>query len=191
MKRTLLALSLAGALSACVPAVFVAGAAIGAWIGTDPRSAGTQKTDLDAGANVSADIIDTFKERAHVNVSAYNGRIVLTGEVPDDAARQTIAQLAAKRPGVKIVHNETVVAPPSSATDRLNDSQITARVKTAILAETGDSNAVHIRVTTERAVVYLMGAAQPALIDRAATAASKVGGVVRVVKYVEVIPASL
>ncbi|WP_255987820.1 BON domain-containing protein [Chitinolyticbacter albus] len=173
-------------LTACVPAVFVAGAAVGALVGSDPRSPQTQTSDLKIGAEISARIIDAYKERAHVNVNVFGARVLLTGEVPDDAARQNIAQLASTYPGVRFAHNETVVAPPSSTTDRLNDTQLTARVRTAILTDAGDAHAIHFLVTTERKAVYLMGQASPALTDIAARAASYISGVERVVKYVDV-----
>ncbi|TJZ78885.1 BON domain-containing protein [Chitiniphilus eburneus] len=190
MKRKLVAIALAGVvgLSACVPVVFVAGAAVGALVGSDPRNAQTMKGDVDIGANISARVIDTYKERAHVNVNVFNAHVLLTGELPDDAARQNVAQVAATWPGVRAVYNETVVAPPSSNTDRLNDTQLTARAKTAILSEAGDVTSVHFLVTTERKVVYLMGLASASLTERAARAVSFVGGVERVVKYVEVLP---
>ncbi|WP_187359959.1 BON domain-containing protein [Chitinolyticbacter meiyuanensis] len=190
MKKPLLITTLVTALglTACVPAVFVAGAAVGALVGSDPRPTQTQTSDMKIAAEISARIIDAYKERAHVNVNVFNGRVLLTGEVPDDAARQNAAQLASSYPGAKVVHNETVVAPPSPATDRLNDTQITARVKTAILTDAGDAQAIHFVVTTERKVVYLMGQSSSSLADVAARAASYISGVERVVKYIDIKP---
>lgn len=189
MKKLIAALVALATLTACVPLVFVGGAAVGMWIGSDPRRPETIKTDFDMDAQLEARISETYKERAHVNVNVFNDLVLLTGEVPDAKARQQIEQFAwelARKP--RKVYNETVVAAPSASMDRLNDSQISARVKTAVLAEAGDATAVHILVTTERQVVYLMGIAKVDLIERAAVAASKVNGVRQVVKLVEVGP---
>lgn len=189
MKKLIAALVAVSCLSACVPLVFVGGAALGLWIGSDPRKPDVIKKDFDLGAQLSERIIDAYKDRAHVNVNVFNDLVLLTGEVPDEAAKQQVEQFAAQmkhRP--RKVFNELVVGLPSSVTARANDSQISARVKTAVLAEAGDASAVHVMVVTERQVVYLMGVAQSSIIDRAAKAASKVGGVKQVVKLVEIEP---
>ncbi|UXY16746.1 BON domain-containing protein [Chitiniphilus purpureus] len=190
MKQRLVALAAVAVLglSACVPAVFVAGAAVGALVGSDPRNAQTIKSDIDIGAGISARVIDTYRERAHVNVNVFNGRVLLTGELPDEAARQNVAQVASTWPGARVVYNETVAAPPSTPTERLNDTQLTARVKATILSDAGNASALHFLVTTERGTVYLMGLASAELTERAARSASYVQGVNRVVKYVEVMP---
>lgn len=186
MRKWLVALLVLSSLSACVPVVFVGGAALGMWIGSDPRKPEAIKEDFDTGAQLSARVVDTYKDRAHVNVNVFNDLVLLTGEVPDEAAKQQIEQFAwqrAHRP--RKVFNELVVAAPSSTSARLNDSQLSVRVKTAVLAEAGDASAVHIMIVTERQTVYLMGIAKPAIVEKAARAASRVSGVKQVVKLVE------
>ncbi|MDR3413340.1 MAG: BON domain-containing protein [Formivibrio sp.] len=189
MKKLIAALVAASCLSACVPLIFAGGAAMGLWVGSDPRRPEVIKADFDLDAQLEAKIIDTYKERAHVNVSVFNDLVLLTGEVPDEAAKKQIEQFANQmNQKPRRVFNEVIVSLPSSTMNRLYDSQLGARVKTAVLAEAGDSSAVHIMVVTERQVVYLMGLSKPAIIDRAARAASKVKGVVQVVKLVEIEP---
>ncbi|WP_052190842.1 BON domain-containing protein [Chitinibacter sp. ZOR0017] len=187
LKRALtigiLAVSLG--LSACVPLVVVGGVAMGAWIGSDPRPTKTITEDTSLGANISAKIIDEFKERAHVNVNTFNGQVLLTGEVPDAAAKARVEQLARSFSQTTRVFNDVVQAPPSSMADRLNDSQLSTRVKTAMLTNGGDAQAVHIQVITDRKVVYLLGMSSPQLADRAAQIAASVSGVERVVKLVQ------
>ncbi len=173
-------------LQGCVPLVFAGGAALGVLIGTDPRPAETIKTDVDLGNRIGANINDTWKDQAHVNVNIFNGNVLLTGEVPDEAARSRVQQIAQSQPGVRRVYNSTVAGPVSSTTDRLNDAQLTTRVKTSIVSQSGmDSSGLHLVVVTERKVVYLLGIAKPDVADRAAQAASVVSGVEQVVKLVE------
>ncbi|MGL6041432.1 MAG: hypothetical protein ACRC01_09565, partial [Deefgea sp.] len=64
MKRAVVlsALMLSLGLSACVPLVVVGGVALGAWIGSDPRQSSMIKEDTSLGANISAKIIDQWKE---------------------------------------------------------------------------------------------------------------------------------
>ncbi|WP_051710746.1 BON domain-containing protein [Andreprevotia chitinilytica] len=190
-KRTLaIALAATGiALSACVPILVAGGVAVGAWIGSDPRKSETQATDLRISTNITNRIYDLYKTNSHVNVHAFNGQVLLTGEAPTEADRAKIQQIARTEAGVKKLYDETVVAPPSELGTRANDTQLTARVKTAILNSAGDPNAIHILVTTERKVVYLMGITTEEIANRAAQAAANVGGVTQVVKLIEYAPA--
>ncbi|WP_051279034.1 BON domain-containing protein [Chitinilyticum aquatile] len=175
-------------LTGCVPLLVAGGVAVGAWIGSDPRKTTLIESDTNSAATISASIIDTFKEKVHVNVTVYNGVALLTGEVPDAAAQARVAELARADRRIRQVFNETVIAPNSSAADRLNDSQLTTRVKTAILTGGNDMASVHILVVTERKVVYLMGLSSPAMASKAADLASRVSGVQQVVKLVEHLP---
>jgi osmotically-inducible protein OsmY len=186
LKRALLVMGLMVSLSACVPVLLAGGVAVGAMVGSDPRKSEMIKADFDVSAQISSDLIDAWKEKAHINVSVFNGVILLTGEVPDEAAKAKAYEIAQRRakPGNKI-HNETVVAAPSTAANRLYDTQLTARVKTALLTDASDAEALHIQVITERSVVYLMGTSKADIADAAARAASRVSGVRQVVKLVE------
>lgn len=193
MKKHILVLILLSVtvLSGCIPFMVAGGTAIGAWIGSDPRKSETIKMDFDLGAEISGKIIDAYKGAAHVNVNVFNGLVLLTGEVSTEAALRHISQIASgKYKGYKArkVLNECIVAPTSSLLERANDSQITARVKTSILAQADDASSIHIMVTTEHKVVYLMGIAKPEVADQAAISASKVGGVLKVVKLFEYNP---
>jgi osmotically-inducible protein OsmY len=185
LKSALLALGLAASLSACVPILLVGGVAVGAMVGSDPRKSEVIKTDFDLGAKISSDIIDTWKEKAHINVTAFNGMVLLTGEVPDEAAKAKVYEIAQRQSRARKIYDETVVSVPSTAANRLYDTQLTARVKTALLADANDADALHLQVITERSVVYLMGVSRSDIAESAARAASRVSGVRQVVKLVE------
>lgn len=57
---------------------------------------------------------------ASVDVSAKDGIVTLTGQVPDDAARLAAQHIAATTPGVKTVVDQTTMAPPPPATTAAN-----------------------------------------------------------------------
>jgi hypothetical protein len=59
---------------------------------------------------------------ASVDVSAKDGIVTLTGQVPDDAARLAAQHIAATTPGVKTVVDQTTMAPPPPATTAANFS---------------------------------------------------------------------
>jgi osmotically-inducible protein OsmY len=176
-----LAVSLA-LLAGCVP-VIVAGAAGGAaMVATDRRSAGAHVDDESIELKMNTQATSEFGDRIHLNVTSYNGVVLLTGEVPDQAALTKVGNLAKNIEKVRVVHNEMVVGPNSDFSARSNDSYITSKVKTRMLeANKFPPNAV--KVVTERSVVYLMGIVSKEEGDAAAEIAATTAGVARVVKF--------
>jgi hypothetical protein len=57
---------------------------------------------------------------ASVGVSAKDGIVTLTGQVPDDAARLAAQHIATTTPGVKTVVDQTTMAPPPPSTSAAN-----------------------------------------------------------------------
>ena len=188
MLPVLLAAVCAAALlvSGCVPLV-VAGAAGGAaLVATDRRSAGTQLDDEAIELKISNNIGAGFGDRVHVNATSYNGRVLLTGEVPTADLRDQIVQIVRTTAKVRRVVDEVAVMPVSSIGTRTNDSYITSKVK-ARFVEANSFPANRVKVVTEREVVYLMGLVTHAEGDAAAQIAATTSGVVRVVKLFEYI----
>ena len=192
MKRRAFALWMAAAaasvatsafLAGCVPLLVGGAVAGGALVVADRRSAGAQIDDeaieLKIGNSARANYSGT-----HVNVTSYNGVVLLTGEVPDATARDGIANMARSTDRVRSVQNELVVSSPSSLGDRSNDTLITSKVK-ARFVEANEFHANHVKVVTERGVVYLMGIVSRQEGDAAARLAAATGGVVRVVRLFE------
>jgi osmotically-inducible protein OsmY len=169
-------------LSGCVP-VLVAGAVGGtAMVATDRRSAGVQVDDEAIELKLSSRIGTDYETRVHVNVTSFNGAVLITGEVPDQEALTYIGNLAKGTEKVRTVHNELVVGPNSDLSSRSNDTYITGKVKSRMIeANKFPPNAV--KVVTERGVVYLMGLVSKEEGDAAAEIAATTSGVVRVVKF--------
>jgi osmotically-inducible protein OsmY len=188
MKRSLAigaaVLALATPLSGCLPLV-AAGAAGVALVATDRRSAGAQLDDAAIEGRISGEAGSRFGDKAHVSVTSYNGIVLLTGEVPDEAARDAMATLARSTDRVRGVQNELQVAPPSGLTERTNDTYLTSVVKTRFLEANDKFSATHVKVVTDRKVVYLMGIVKRAEADAAAAIAASTKGVARVVKVFE------
>src|SRR3954466_11423263 len=82
-----LATAAAAALQACVPLMIGAGGAAAYSSLEDRRTTGIQIEDEAIETRASNRISDRFGSRVHVNVTSYNRVALLTGEVPDDAAR--------------------------------------------------------------------------------------------------------
>jgi len=172
---------LAGTLSACAPLV-VGGAAAGtALVATDRRTAGLQLEDQNIGFKVDSRMRQAFGDTAHISSTVYLGRVLLTGRVADDAARQRATQLAEGVENVKEVINQITVGPPPDFDARTRDTWLSSKVR-ATLVNTRGVPSRTINVTTDDGVVYLMGKVTRIEGDMAAAAAAGVGGVKKVVK---------
>jgi osmotically-inducible protein OsmY len=188
VTRLLLVAALAAAtlsLSACVPLVVAGAAGTAALVATDRRSAGAQVDDTAIESKVAAHAAQRYGDRAHVSTTSYNGIVLLTGEVPDAAAKADVAAFARATDRVRSVHDELVVAPPSELSARTNDTYLTSVVKSRFLEATDRFSATHVKVVTDRGVVYLMGVVRRPEGDAAAQIAASTRGVARVVKVFE------
>jgi osmotically-inducible protein OsmY len=166
----------------------VIGAAVGgtAMVATDRRTTGTQVDDEVIEDKIALAVRERFKGDFHVNVTSYGGIVLLTGEVPADAAKADIAELARTTPKVRSVQDELVVGAVTDLGSRSNDTLITSKVKTRFV-EANKFQINHVKVVTERGVVYLMGVVRRDEGDAAADIASTTSGVQRVVKVFEYI----
>ncbi|MEP7328110.1 MAG: BON domain-containing protein [Betaproteobacteria bacterium] len=185
-RLTALVLGIMGltTLAACVPAVIAVGAGGAALVASDRRTAGTQVDDETIELKIGDQIRMLYGDRVHVNVTSYNGVVLLTGEVPDSGAQASVGNAAKTTEKVRSVHNETVVAASADLSARTNDSYITSKVKARFVeANKFPPNAV--KVVTERAVVYLMGLVSKQEGTAAGDVAATTDGVVRVVKVFE------
>ena len=172
------------ALTGCVPAVIAVGAGGTALVATDRRTTGTQVDDEGIELKIAERANALYGDRIHLNVTSYNGVVLLTGEVPDQGAWASLGNLAKTTEKVRAVQNELVVAPIADMSARTNDTYITSKVKTRMIeANKFPPNAV--KVVTERAVVYLMGIVTRPEGDAAGEVASTTSDVVRVVKVFE------
>ena len=185
-KRTLWILfSLMMILPACAPMIVV-GAGAGAVAANDSRSIGSFVDDhaieLKAAAAMSTD--NSLRDHTHVSVTSINGIVLLTGEAETTELRDQILKLVRDIQSVRRITNAIRIAPISSLGARAQDSWLTTKVKSRLLA-TKNLASAHIKVLTDNASVYLMGLVTHDQGDIAAQSASNVGGIERVVKLFE------
>jgi osmotically-inducible protein OsmY len=181
---TILGLAALPLLSACAPAIIAAGAGGAALVATDRRTTGAQVEDEGIELKITNQFNAQYGDRVHVNVTSYNGVVLLTGEVPDQGVWASLGNLAKNTEKVRIVQNELVVAPLTDLSQRTNDTYITSKVKTRFIeANRFPPNAV--KVVTERGVVYLLGIVTRPEGDSAGETAATTVGVVKVVKVFE------
>ena len=171
-------------LSGCVPVIVAAGVGGATLVATDRRSVGAQADDEAIELKIANEIAARYGETVHVNATSYSGIVLLTGEVPDQAAYASIGNIAASTDRVRSVHNDLAIGPLTPLSARSNDTFITSKVK-ARFVEANKFAANHVKVVTERGVVYLMGSVRRDEADAAAQIASTTQGVVRVIRVFE------
>ncbi|QGZ60348.1 BON domain-containing protein [Paraburkholderia acidisoli] len=184
LARTTLTIGFAASLCASLQGCFLAlaGAAGGtALVATDRRTVGSQTEDREIQVKAIADLNKNLPDASHVNVAVFNQRVLLTGEVPDEASKQKAEGVVRAVTNVESIVNGLSVSPASSFSDRANDSYLEARVKSELIAYK-DISANNFKVVSEGGTVYLMGLVTQREGDIAADATSKVMGVAKVVK---------
>ena len=185
LSKIVLGAALASSLSGCV-ALAVGGAATAALSANDRRTIGMQTEDKSINVKAEIKMQQLTGENGHVNVTSYNRKVLLTGEVRDEAMKQAAEREVREIANVVSVINELEIAGPSSYTSRSNDALITTKVK-ASLVDKKTVSATSFKVTTERGVVYLMGLVTQREGNIAADVAKGISGVNRVVKIFEYI----
>jgi len=189
LKRPLVAAVLCGAavtsLQGCVE-MAVGSAVVGTLAATDRRTFGAQTEDKTILFKGETRVANLVGNAGHVNVASFNRKVLLTGEVRDDAMKAAVEREVAAIEGVQSIVNDLEIAGTSSFTSRSNDSLITGKVKAAFV-DAKDLYANSIKVVTERGTVYMMGRVTQREGQHAAEVARGVGGVNKVVKVFEYI----
>jgi osmotically-inducible protein OsmY len=175
-------------LQGCAAPLVVAGAAGGAVVASDERSPSTMLDDQLYEGKIATKIgkDPELKDQVHVNITSFNGIVLLTGEALSRSARSRIEELAYSDPRARRVYNEIRVADITDLKSRSNDTLMTTKIKSR-LAQDDDVKSNRVKVVTEFGTVYLMGIVSREMGDRAAQIASNVTGVKRVVKLFEYI----
>ena len=177
--------AIAAALGGCAAAV-VGGAVATGMVATDRRSTGAQLVDQNIELRAASSLSGTFGDRAHINVTSFNAKVLITGEVATEADKQQAFQIVSQVQGVRSVVNELAVMPVTSLSQRSSDSLITAKVK-ASMVDASDVFGTLFKVVTERNTVYLMGRVTQVEANRATEIARSVSGVQRVVRVLEIV----
>lgn len=188
MKRNLQSLVFSGAvlavaatgLSGCAPLI-VGGAVATGIIATDRRTAGAQVEDQAIEIKIAAAVRQELGDRVHLNVTSFNRKVLLTGEVTAASEKERIEKIAQSQDNVQSVVNDLAQMPASSLTQRSKDTVITSRVKAAFI-DAKDLQANAVKVVTERGIVYLMGRVTSREAKRATDIVRGMSGVAKVVR---------
>ena len=181
---TLMMLASLPVLQGCAAlAVGGAAATAGYVVGEDRRSGGTIAEDQAIEFKVS-DRIRTKYPDVHVSATSFNRMVLLSGEVPDAAAKSEIERIARSVENVRGVYNEIQIGPVTTLSTRTNDSFITSKVKARFL-DAQRFNPIWVKVVTENGAVFLMGLVNHKEATDATDIARTTSGVQKVVRVFE------
>ena len=168
-------------LQGCVAAAVVGTAAVGTKAATDPRSVGTQVDDstLELRVNSALSKDEQIKKEARINVTAYQGKVLLVGQAPNSELSSRAKQIAVGVDGATEVFNEIRIGQPISLGTASSDTWITTKVRSQLLSS-DQVKSSNVKVTTENGEVFLMGLVTDREGRAAADIASRVSGVSRV-----------
>ena len=184
LKKLVLVLGSAMLLQGCVAAAIGGAAVAGATkVATDPRSMGTQLDDetLESRVNSAIKKDQQIKSEARISVIAYSGRVLLTGQVPNENLREVASSLAKGVQNVNDVYNEVRVGPKVDFAQISKDSWITSQIKSKMLVDSKVKTS-DVKVVTENNEVFLMGNVTQDQGNAAAEIARNVAGVTKVIK---------
>jgi osmotically-inducible protein OsmY len=156
--------------------------------GDDPtaRSVGTIYDDQVVESTGERDIRRAHPELAdaHINVTSWNGVVLVSGQVPSEEARSAAEQAILNLRKARRIHNELTVSGPTGTVARTNDAWITSKVKARLIAS-DDVDGDAIKVVTENGVVFLMGLQTRSGAEAATREAQAIFGVERIVTLFE------
>ena len=188
-KKLIAALALGAAvlpaLQGCFPIV-AAGVTTGVMATVDRRTVGTQTEDETIEWKSSSRAGEKLGNKAHMNFTSYNRKVLITGEVTTDEGKAEAERIVKDVPNVEGVYNELIVGPSSSFTDRSNDAFITTKIKSRSV-DNGKYNPLHVKVVTEAGTAFLMGMLTQVEADAAVQVARTTSGVRKVVNLIEII----
>jgi osmotically-inducible protein OsmY len=185
LLKLVLAVMAVSQLSSCA-VVAVGGVAATATILADRRSPSVQAIDKGIDWEASGAFSKKFGDNAHINVTSFNQKVLLTGEVKDAGIKREAGTYVKAMKNARTVYNELIIGPNSSYTARANDSYLESKIKTQmIFTEKLPSNSMAI--VAEGSSVYLMGILTQGEAELAKKITSNTNGVKDVYVYFDII----
>lgn len=168
-------------LSGCA-GIFIAGAATAVYVVTDPRSSKELATDQNVSLQVGAlGNKSPYQFNVRVTANTFNGNVLLMGQAVTQDYKNSIEAEVRKIKGVTVVYNQLKVKPLLSIGAISQDTWITTKVKSSLIADK-ELRDIKVTVYTEDREVFLTGSISPYHADKAVDIARNVSGVSKVVR---------
>ncbi len=177
-------LAVALASGGCAEVLIGAGAATGV-AAAQERSVGAAVDDTIIHAEIGRRLFQESEPLfTKVGIEVVEGRVLLTGIVPNPQDAVDAVRIAWTVKGVREVLNEIQVSDKSSLSNYAKDVWISTQLRAALLTDR-DVSDINYNVETVNGIVYLFGIARnQAELDRAVNHARNISGVAQVKSYV-------
>ncbi len=158
---------------------------LGAAACASSRTLGGSVTELGAGAELKAMLFaDRSYDYSDVDLTIYEGRLMLTGTMLTEDGRRKLVETAWKADGMKQVIDEISIGEHTSFAQGLEDTRIDQTIRTKYLTA-GDIRNANYKIAVSDGVVYLLGVARDEdELNEALETARTVSGVKAVVSHV-------
>jgi osmotically-inducible protein OsmY len=94
-----------------------------------------------------------------VELSVKHGMVIVIGYVKDSSQRDRIIEIVKSVKGIVEIYDEVKIQQIPKAADLAKDSNITSRIKSALLFD-GNVSSLNYDITTVKGIVYICGTAQ-------------------------------
>jgi osmotically-inducible protein OsmY len=177
------------ALGGCDGGLIIGGLALaagGGYVAAAERGVDGTATDFSIKTDIAKAFTSTDPQlQTGITTNVYQGRVLLTGQVPTPELKATAVRIAGRTHDVRAVYDEIELAPPEGVWDGAQDAWIGTRVRAEMVADPA-IRSVNYTIDTANGSVFLIGSARSQdELDRATRIARYVPGVKRVVSYVE------
>lgn len=171
---------------------FIAGCAPTGIVGiptsiADRRTAGVQLEDESIELKALYEI-NQIQGEMHTNVLSYNRNVYILGEVSSEELKTKIEEKISSIKEIKSITNELLVGKNSTIKSRAKDVAITTNVKALLVKDEKKSNlsALHVKVITERQIVYLFGLLNTNEAAEAEKISKRAKGIISVKSFFEI-----
>ena len=177
----------AAPLSSCILPL-VAGTAVGGYtLVTEHRSPEQLARDAAIGAAAHKYWADASSDLARdAEATVYDGELLITGIVPNQAMKDKAEELARQIDGIKKIDNRIQVGQPTNLSQDARDNYASNALRTKLLAD-GSVRSSNFTVHTLNGIVYILGYARNAAErDLVLSYARNISNVDRVESFIEV-----
>lgn len=190
MKKIILASGLVfcGILAGCAPMLVGSAAVTTGAVLADRRTVGDQANDNVIETKAALLLAQATFTSSHITVTAFEGRVLLSGEVGTEEDKEKAGEIVSSINGVATVYNELVVGQSAAFGTRMNDSVLASKVRATIL-DTKGVTINSIKLVAEQGTIYLMGTVTQKEADIITNVASRVNGVQKVISLLNIISA--
>ncbi|MEM9705503.1 MAG: BON domain-containing protein [Pseudomonadota bacterium] len=152
---------------------------------TSSKTLGSSVDDFTAAQSIRSTLFtDRSRDYGDVDITIYDGRLMLTGTMRSEEGRQKLVANAWRAENIRQVVDEIVIGEKTGFGQGVADSRIDQTINAKYLTDRGVSGNDY-KIAVSNRVVYIIGVARDQIeLDRALNYARSTSGVKKVVSHV-------